>query len=84
MCATFNSNTSITIISCYSPTNASDEMNINTFYNKLPSLIRHISKVNIITINRDMKAHIGKYKNYKLCLNNSPNTHTHTYIYIYI
>ena len=31
-----------TIVSCYSRTNASDEMNITTFYNELYSLVSYI------------------------------------------
>ena len=53
-CASFNSNPCITI-SCYSPTNASDEMDIITFYNELYSLVQHIPKHNILIINGDLK-----------------------------
>ena len=40
MVATFNGNPSVTIISCYSPTNVSEKTEIITFYNKLSPLIR--------------------------------------------
>ena len=54
MVATFNGKPSTTIISCYSPINASDEMDLITFYNKLSSLVSSISKHNILIIGEDM------------------------------
>ena len=62
MVAMFNGNPSTTIISCYSPTNVSDEMDLITFYNKLYSLVRSILKHNILIISGDMNDHIGKNK----------------------
>ena len=47
MVAKFNGNPSTMIISCYSPTNASDEKNLDTFYNELSSLVLSIPKHNI-------------------------------------
>ena len=44
MVATFNSNTSTTIISCYSPTTVSEETDLIAFYNELSSLVRSIPK----------------------------------------
>ena len=44
MVATFNGNPSEMIISYYSPTNPSDEVNLDAFYNELSSLVRCISK----------------------------------------
>ena len=44
MVAMFNGNPSITIISCYSPTSASDETDLDTFYNELSSLVHSIPK----------------------------------------
>ena len=41
MVVMFNGNPSTTIISCYSPTNASDEKDFNT-YKDLSSLVRSI------------------------------------------
>ena len=69
--ATFNSSPSTKIISCYSPTNASDETDLIIFYNELSSLVLIIPKHNVIS--RDMKAQIGKDKNNIFCLHNSPN-----------
>ena len=39
MAATFNGNPKATIISCYSPTNVSEENEIATFYEDLSSLV---------------------------------------------
>ena len=44
MVATLNGNPSATIISCYSPTNVSEETDLVTFYNELSSLVRSIPK----------------------------------------
>ena len=44
------------ILSCYSPTNASDETNLITFYNELSSQVRSILKHNILIISGDMNA----------------------------
>ena len=73
MCASFNGNPCTTIISCYSPTNISDETDIITFYNEQSSLVRHIPKHNVLTIGGDMNAQIGKDENNKFCLYNSSN-----------
>ena len=42
MVATFNGNPSTTTISCYSPTNVSEETDLIIFYDKLSSLVRSI------------------------------------------
>ena len=65
MVGTFN-------ISCYNPTNASDEMNLITFYNKLFSLVHSIPK-HVIIIGGDMNAQISKDENNKFCWHNSSN-----------
>ena len=62
MVAIFNSNPNATIISCYSRTN-----------DELSSLVRSIPKHNVLVIGRDMNALIGKNRNHKFSLNNSPN-----------
>ena len=56
MVAIFNSNPSTMIISCYSPTNASDEKDPDTFYNELSSLVYSIPKHNILIFKGDMNA----------------------------
>ena len=71
MVATFNGNPSATIISCYSPTNVSEETDLNTFNNELSSLVCSIPKHNILLIGGDMNAQIGKNVNHKFSLHNT-------------
>ena len=52
MVATFNGNPRATIISCYSPTNFSEETELSTFYDKLSSLVRSIPKHNVLVVLR--------------------------------
>ena len=73
MVATFNSNSSTTIISCYSPTHASDETDPDTFYNELSSLVHSIPKHNVLIIREGMYAQIGKSVNHKFSLHNLSN-----------
>ena len=63
MAATFNGNPKATIISCYSPTNVSEETELVTFYEELFSLVRNIPKHNLLVIGGDMNARIGKNRN---------------------
>ena len=63
MVATFNGNPKATIISCYSPTNVSEETELVTFYKKVSSLVRSIPKHNLLVIGGDMNAQIGKNRN---------------------
>ena len=60
MAATFNDNPKATIISCYSPTNVSEESEQVAFYDELSSLVRSIPKHNVLVIGGDMNAQIGK------------------------
>ena len=73
MVATFNGNPSATIISCYNPTNVSEETDLIASYNELSSLVRSIPKHNILIIDGDMNAQIGKNGNYKFSLYNLSN-----------
>ena len=73
MVATFNGNPRATIISCYSPTNVSEENEIVTFYDELSSLVRSIPKHNMLVIGGDMNAQIGKNGNNKYSLHNTTN-----------
>ena len=66
--ATFNGKPSATIISCYSPTNVSEETDLIAFYNDLSSLVRSILKHNVLVIGGDMNAQIGKNVNHKFNL----------------
>ena len=73
MVATFNGNPSATIISCYSPTNVTEETDLITFYNELSSLVLTILKHKVLVIGGDMNAQIGKNVNHKFSLHNSLN-----------
>ena len=73
MAATFNGNPKATIISCYSPTNVSEENEIVTFYEDLSSLVRSIPKHNLLVIGGDMNAQIGKNRHNKYSLHNASN-----------
>ena len=68
MVATFNGNPRATIISCYSPTNVSEETELIAFYGELSSLVRNILKHNVLVIGRDMNAQMGKNGNHKYSL----------------
>ena len=72
------SNPSAAIISCYDPTNVSEETDLITFYNKLSSLVCSISKYNILIIGGNMNAQIGKNVNHKFSLHNSSNRNGET------
>ena len=73
MAATFNGNPRATIISCYSPTNVSEETELVTFYDELSSLVRSIPKHNMLVIGGDMNVQIGKNGNNKYSLHNTSN-----------
>ena len=73
MAATFNGNPKAMIISCYSPTNVSEETELVTFYEELSSLVRSIPKHNLLVIGGDMNAQIGKNRNNKYSLHNTSN-----------
>ena len=73
MAATFNGNPRATIISCYSPTNVSEENELVTFYDELSSLVRSIPKHKMLVIGGDMNAQIGKNGNNKYSLRNTSN-----------
>ena len=55
MVATFNGNLIATIISCYSPTNVSEETELVAFYDELSSLVHNIPKL-VLLIGGDMNA----------------------------
>ena len=60
MVATFNGNPSATIMSCYSPSNVSEETDLIAFCNELSSLVHSIPKHSVLVIGGDMNAQIGK------------------------
>ena len=69
--ATFKGNPSTTIIPCYSPTNVSEGNHLIAFYDELSSC--SIPKHNVLIIDGDMNAQIGKKVNHKFSLHNSSN-----------
>ena len=71
--ATFNGNPRATIISCFSPTNVSEETELIAFNDELSSLKRNILKYNVLVIGGDINARIGKNGNHKYSLHNSSN-----------
>ena len=71
MAATFNGNPRETIISCYSPTNFSEETELVTFCDELSSLVRSIPKYNMLVIGGDMNTQIVKKGNNKYSLDNT-------------
>ena len=73
MAATFNGNPRATIISCYSPTNVSEETEVVTFYEVLSSQVCSIPKHNTLVIGGDMNAQIGKNGNNKYNRHNTSN-----------
>ena len=73
MVATFNGNPRATIISCYSPTNVCEEIELVAFYDELSALVRSIPKHNVLVIGIDMNAQIGKNGNNKYSLHNTSN-----------
>ena len=73
MVVTFNGNLRATVISCYSPTNVSEETELVAFYDELSSLVRSIPKHNMLVIGGDMNAQIGKNGHNKYNLHNRSN-----------
>ena len=71
--ATFNGNPRATIISCYSPTNVSEETELVTFYNELSSLVCSIPKHNVLVIGGEWMPKSGKNGNNKYSLHNTSN-----------
>ena len=71
--ATLNGNPRATIISCYSPTNVSEETELVTSYDELSSLVSSIPKYNMLVIGGDTNAQIEKNRNNKYSLHNTKN-----------
>ena len=71
--ATFNDIPRATKISCYSPTNLSEETELIAFYDQLSSLVRSIPKYNVLVIGGNMNAPIWKSGNNKYSLHNTSN-----------
>ena len=73
LAASSNGNHRATIISCYSPTNVSEETELVAYYDELSSLVRSLPKHNLLVIGGDMNAQIGKNGNNKYSLHNTSN-----------
>ena len=58
--ANFNSNPSLTTISCYSPTNCADVDNVEVFYEDLTEVISNTPKHNMLMIGGDFNAQLGQ------------------------
>ena len=73
MVATFNGNPRATIISCYNPTNVSEETELIGFYDELSSLVHCILKHNVPILVETWRPKLGKNGNHKFRLHNSSN-----------
>ena len=56
ICATFNDILSTAIITCFSPTNTSHELDIKNLYQRLYFVARHIPKHNVLIVGEDMNS----------------------------
>ena len=59
MITTCNGNPNLTVVSCYSPTNCSDEEDDQEFYDQLTELIKRVPKHNLLLIDGDMNVKIN-------------------------
>ena len=66
-------NPTTTVISCYSPTNVSEEEDVTDFYRELSNFNRLLSKHNIVIIAGDFNAHLGLVENNKFTFHNITN-----------
>ena len=73
MIVNFQGNPHTSVISCYSPTNISDEKETEIFYTKLTCLTRQIPKHNVLIIGGDLNAHLGKDSGYKYAYHQTTN-----------
>ena len=66
-------NPQTTIISCYSPTNVSDEQETIELYTELNSLTRRIPKHNFLIIGGDFNAQLGQTDGFKYSYHKTTN-----------
>ena len=71
--ANFHGNPITTIISCYSPTNSSDQEDVEKFYQSLSSLVRLVPNHNFLIIGGDMNAQTGRSDTHKFAYQASSN-----------
>ena len=77
MIATLNGNPKTTVISRYSPTNVSDEIEIERFYENLTSVTREVPKHNLLIISGDFNAHLRQSDGYKFSYHQQTNRNGH-------
>ena len=65
MIATINGNPRTTVISCYNPTNVSDEIEVERFYVNLTSVTRQIPKHDFVVITGDFNARLRQQDGFK-------------------
>ena len=73
MMATFNGNPNTTIISCYSPKNVTEELEVEQFYLELAILTRKIPKHNMLVIGGYLNAQLGQLNNSKFSYHTNAN-----------
>ena len=71
--ATFHGNPEATLILCYSPTNIADEQEVIDFYDDLSSLIRSVTKHNILIVGEELNAQIGQSTHHKFTYHHTSN-----------
>jgi len=71
--ANFNGNPQTSIICCYSPTNVTEEVETERFYDELSSIIRQIPKHNVLLIGGDFNAHLGQENGHKFAYHQQTN-----------
>ena len=71
--ATFNGNPEPTVITCYSPTNITEEQEVIAFYDDLSSLVRSIPKHNVLIIAGDLNAQVGHSQQHKFTFHDTSN-----------
>ena len=61
MIATLNENPQTTVISCYSPTNVSDESYVVSSYKEWTAAVtRHVPRHNVLVVGGDFNAHLDR------------------------
>ena len=70
---TFHGNPEATLISCYSPTNIADEHEVIDFYDDLSSLIRSVTKHNVLIVGEELNAQIGQSAHHKFTYHHTSN-----------
>ena len=56
----FKGNPELSVVSCYSPTNTSEEFDVEDFYNDLNAVVRQVPSHNVLIVAGDFNAKLGK------------------------